>query len=303
MIVITGANGHLGQRLLRQLDGRRELRAVVRSERAARQVAALELQHPVDVRVADYLDADAMTQALTGASHVVHLVGIIKESSTSTYVQAHEQTTEVLCAAAAAAGVRRIVYLSILGSRPDSANACLASKGAAEVALMQAPTAALVVRVPMVLGEGDYASAALGRRAGKGWNVLLRGASLEQPIYADDVIQAIIAGTSAGANSQGLDNVVVDLAGPTSLTRADLTRRAAAVVGRQTRVISVPLGLGMLLGFVLERLLANPPVTRTMLKVLDHDDRVDAEPACRTLGIDLTELDVALARCLARRPE
>ncbi|MDH3641255.1 MAG: NAD(P)H-binding protein [Gammaproteobacteria bacterium] len=299
MIVITGANGHLGRRLLRQLDGRRELRAVVRSERAARQVAALGLRHPVDVRVADYLDADAMTQALTGASHVVHLVGIIKESSTSSYAQAHEQTTEVLCTAAAAAGVSRVVYLSILGSRPDSANACLASKGAAEAALMQAPTPALVVRVPMVLGEGDYASAALGRRAGKGWNVLLRGASLEQPIYADDVIQAIVAGTSA----QSLDNVAVDLAGPTSLTRADLTRRAAAVVGRRTRIFSVPLGLGMVLGFVLEWLMANPPVTRTMLKVLDHDDRVDAGPACRILGIDLTELDVALARCLAPTPE
>ena len=68
--------------------------------------------------------------------------------------------------------------------------------------LIQAATPALVLRVPMVLGEGDYASAALGRRARKSWNVLLRGASYEQPIYADDVTHAIVAGMRA----DGLDN-------------------------------------------------------------------------------------------------
>jgi uncharacterized protein YbjT (DUF2867 family) len=152
----------------------------------------------------------------------------------------------------------------------------------------------LVVRVPMVLGEADYASAALGRRARNGWNVLLRAASREQPIYAGDVIQAILA----GMNAAGLDDVAVDLAGPTSLSRADLTRRAAAALGRRTRIISVPLGVGLALVAMLERLSANPPVTRAMLQVLDHDDRIDPNPTCRRLGIELTDLDTVLGKCL-----
>jgi uncharacterized protein YbjT (DUF2867 family) len=160
---------------------------------------------------------------------------------------------------------------------------------------MEAATQALVVRVPMVLGEGDFASAALGRRARKGWNLLLRASSYEQPIYAGDVIQAIVAGFGVS----GADDLTVDLAGPTSLSRADLTRRAAAALGRRTRIISVPLGLGLAFAFVLERLSANPPVTRTMLRVLDHDDRIDPEPARRRLGIELTDLDTMLARCVA----
>jgi uncharacterized protein YbjT (DUF2867 family) len=294
MIVVTGANGHLGRRLLRELSGRRRLRAVVRSERAATRIRELDLAPAPEIHVVDYLDQAAMTDSLTGVSHVVHLVGIIKESASASYTQAHEKTSTVLAAAAAAAAIDRIVYLSILGSHPDSPNKCLASKGAAEQILMSAPTPALVVRVPMVLGEGDYASGALERRARKGWNVLLRAASLEQPIYAGDVIQAIVAGISAG----GLDDVAVDLAGPTSLRRADLTRQAALVLGRRTRIVSVPLALGLALVYLLERLSANPAVTRTMLRVLDHDDRIDAESAGRRLGVELTPLGITLGNCL-----
>jgi len=294
VIVVTGANGHLGQLLLRELSGRRVLRGVVRSERAAAQIRALGLKPAPEICVVDYLDRAAMTRALAGASHVVHLVGILKESSHSSYVDAHQNTSRVLCAAALEADIDRIIYLSILGSHPESANDCLASKGAAEGVLMQAETPALVVRVPMVLGQGDHASAALGRRAGKAWNVLLHATSYEQPIYAGDVIQAIIAGIS----SSGLDDVAVDLAGPTSLSRADLTRRAAATLGRSTRIVSLPLAVGLAFVSVLERLVGNPAVTRAMLEVLDRDDRIDPEPGRRRLGIELTDLDVTLAKCL-----
>jgi uncharacterized protein YbjT (DUF2867 family) len=309
VIVVTGANGHLGQRLLRTLCAqqgpRADVRAVVRSEQAAQQIRVLNLGPRLEICVVDYLDAAAMALALAGASQVVHLVGILKQTPSSSYTDAHENACRGLCAAAVVAGVRRIIYLSILGSSPERANACLASKGAAERVLMEAATPALILRVPMVLGEGDYASSALKRRAGAPWNVLLRGASYEQPIYADDVVQAICSGINTSSNTEStpenkdeLDNVAIDLAGPTSLSRADLTRRAAVMLDRRTRVVSVPLVLGMALVFVLERLLANPPVTRTMLKVLDHDDRIDPGPACRRLGITLTPLNTTLSKCL-----
>ncbi|MCZ6709370.1 MAG: NAD(P)H-binding protein [Gammaproteobacteria bacterium] len=294
MIVVTGANGNLGRQLLRELSGRQAVRGVVRSKRAAAQIKALDLIPEPEIRVVDYLDQAAMNSALAGASHVVHLVGILKEASHNSYADAHQNSSRVLCAAAREAGVDRIIYLSILGSHPDSPNECLASKGAAEGLLMQAATPALVVRVPMVLGPGDYASAALGRRAKKRWSVLLRASSYEQPIYAGDVIQAIIS----GIGSRGLDDVAVDLAGPTSLSRGDLIRRAAAMLGRSTRVVSLPLGIGLAFVSILERLLVNPAVTRAMLEVLDHDDRIDPEPGRRLLGIELTRLDVTLAKCL-----
>jgi NADH dehydrogenase len=296
VIVVTGANGNLGKRLLKTLAARGQAsRAVVRSARAAGEIEALSLGDAVDVQILDYLDGSAMETALRGADAVVHLVGIIKESASSRYADAHEGTTRVLAEAAAAAGVGRIIYLSIVGTAEDSSNSCLASKARGETLLRAGTVPTLVLRVPMVLGEGDYASAALKRRAMSSANVLLRASSLEQPIYAGDVIAAVLA---ALERPEPL-GTTLDLAGPESLTRAELTRRAAASVGRRTRVLSLPLALGMLLARVLERLSPTPPVTRAMLGVLDHDDVVDNAPAVGTLRIELTPLDDALRLCLA----
>jgi len=300
MIVITGANGNLGQRLLRELSGGAvALRALVRSARAAEQIRALSLEPEPEIVEVDYLDVAAMTAALADATAVVHLVGIIKESGRSTYRAAHEDATAVLCdALAGAAEPPRVIYLSILGSSAGAANPCLASKGRAEERLLQAALPALVLRVPMVLGEGDYASAALAARASRDRAVVLRASSLEQPIYAGDVtaaVRAVIDAPPAQAPTGA-----VDLAGPESLTRAALTERAAAVLGGRCRVLSLPLGLGLLAAGILEKLSASPPVTRVMLGVLDHDDAIDPARAAARLGIELTPLDETLRRVLAQ---
>jgi uncharacterized protein YbjT (DUF2867 family) len=291
-VLVTGANGHLGRRLLARLAGERPLRAVVRSERAARAVAGAA---EVETRVLDYADAQALRAAAGGCSHAVHLVGIVKEGSTSSYRRAHEATCEAMAAAAAAAGLQRIVYLSILGSDPDSPNPCLASKGRAERILLAAKTPALVLRVPMVLGEGDPASQALRSQARAPFVFVTRGGtSREQPIYAGDVVEAIVAGLTR----EGLDDVALDLAGPESLSRRELLARAAALHGRRPRALPLPLGLVRGGVGLLERLTSDPPLTRAMLGVLDHDDDIDPSQGCRSLGIELTSLDETLRRCV-----
>lgn len=307
MILITGANGNLGRRLIAQLGAEVPIRAVVRSEQAARTIAPDRAANNdgaanLDVRVLDYLDQEAMSEAAQGCSHLVHLVGIIKESATSTFEAAHEATTRVVVEAARRARLNGVVYMSILGSRPDAANACLASKGRAEDILRQGEIPALIIRVPMVLGEGDYASRALYFRARSRIAFQFRAASLEQPIYAGDVLAAILTGlnlNSAATECSGS----FDLAGPESLSRADLTQRAAEVMGVPAPlVISLPLGLGMLAAALLEKLGDRPPVTRAMLGVLNHDDRIDPGPAARSLGISLTPLKQMLRSCLVESP-
>jgi uncharacterized protein YbjT (DUF2867 family) len=300
-ILVSGANGNLGRRLLRRLAGTHALRAVVRSERAAQAVRSAGVLPAPELLVLDYADEEGLAAAARGCTHAVHLVGILKESRTSGYLDAHERACEALARAADAAGLRRIVYPSILGAGPDSANACLASKGHAERILLDARTPALVLRVPMVLGEEDHAVLALRARASAATALLVRGgATLEQPIYAGDVVDAIVRGLDA----PGLDAVALDLAGPESLTHRALVARAAALLGRPApRVIGLPRAVAFAGAWLAERLLADPPVTRAMLDVLDHDDRIDPADACRRLGISLTPLDETLRRCLAQPDE
>ena len=301
-ILVTGANGQLGRRLIRRLSReapprpRQAVRALVRSQRAARSIEALCRETGADLAIVDYADAAALTRAAAGGDAIVHLVGILKETSVNRYVDAHERASEAIAAAADAAGLRRIVALSILGSHPEAGNACLASKGRTEEILLLAKTPAVVIRVPMVIGSGDPASQALVRQATAGRTTLVRGgATREQPIAADDVVEAIAA---ALARSD-LDDVALDLAGPESLSHRELVARAAAVLGREVSFRSVPLALVRAFAFFAETLLSEPPLTRAMLGVLEHDDDIDPTPACRALGIALTPLDEALRRGLA----
>ncbi|MFV2090532.1 MAG: SDR family oxidoreductase [Pseudomonadales bacterium] len=299
MILITGANGNLGRRLIESLGEGFRVRAVVRSQRAARSITTAG----VEVRIVDYLDLEAMAEAAQGCSHIVHLVGIIKESTGSTYEAAHQGTSTVIAQIAALAGVSRVVYLSILGATLASRNPCLASKARAETLLLGGAVPVLVLRIPMVLGEGDFASRSLYHRARRRFSLQLRASSLEQPIYAGDVIEAIQCGIDGDRRDAGVgQSIVLDLAGPRSLSRRALTKSAATILGNRTRVISLPLWFGLLGAWLLEKVSADPPVSRAMLEVLDHDDDIDPRAAMDQLGMSLTPLEQALRRCLVDSP-
>jgi len=299
--LVTGANGHLGRRLLARLASTGSpARAVVRSESAADQLRRLPFAAAFDIRVLRYADHDALAAAASDCRVVVHLVGILKQGRTTRYEDAHERTAETLAGAAARAGVERIVYLSILGSRSGDTNPCLASKGRAEEILLRGKVPVVVLQVPMVLGPGDVATRALRGQVFAPVLALARGgATWEQPIDAEDVVSAVIA----AADRPALAGQVIQLAGPEALTHRTLVVRAAALHGRRPRVVPVPLAAVKLVAAILERVSADPPFTRAMLGVLEHDDRIDPEPACASLGITLTPLDATLRRCVGPEAE
>ena len=293
---MTGANGRLGRRLLRHLASHSAgvPRALVRSRFAADALSDLAPTAPIEVWTADYANVSALEDAVAGCTRVAHLAGILKETTRSRYVDAHERATEALAHAAAAGGVRRIVYLSILGASPESRNACLASKGRAERILLEGKVPSTVLRVPMVLGPGELAALALRAQASARVVWLVRGgASMEQPLDADDLMRAVLAALDDDSESHR----AFDLAGPESLPRAELLARAAALLGRRPRVVAVPQLAARLLAAVAEWL-PEPPLTRAMLGVLEHDDRIDPAPACRALGLALTPLAETLRRSL-----
>ncbi|HEU4429959.1 MAG TPA: NAD(P)H-binding protein, partial [Myxococcota bacterium] len=82
-LVVTGANGRIGQSLLRGAAG--PARALVRSQRAAAALAGTG----ADVRVIDLRDVDALARAAEGCTAWIHLVGILKETRAARYADAH----------------------------------------------------------------------------------------------------------------------------------------------------------------------------------------------------------------------
>jgi len=300
-VLVTGANGHLGLQLIghwlarEPKDGEApEVTAAVRSERAA---ALLRERFGGALRVAvvDPLDSESLARAAAGCESAVHLIGILREGGGNRYVDAHERSCEALSRAALRVGLRRIVYLSSLGADAASQNPCLASRARAEQVLLRSVTPTLVLRLPMVIGEEDYAAQRLRAQAQSRWVPLVDGgASLEQPIDARDVIQAI----QRGLELPGFGDLVLELAGPEALPRRDLVLRCAALYGGKPGIVPIPEALARSAAALFERISANPPLTRPMLEILEHDDDIDPEPACDALELRLTPLAETLRRCV-----
>ena len=293
-ILITGANGHLGRLLIRTLAddaSAAPVRAVVRSERAARSLDDLPAPERREVRIIDYRDRAGLEEAAQGCAAAIHLVGILKQSRANRYANAHEQPAQALSAACAAAGVARLVHTSIHGADPASRNGCLASRGRTDEILLASPVPAVILRVPMVLGPGDAAAEALRHQATSGRARLVRGgAALQQPIAAADVVAALLAATRPGVPGDR----VLELAGPESLPHRALVERTARILGRAVTFASTPMIAARAFAWLAETLMADPPLTRDMLEVLEQDDAVDPQPAQQALGIELTPLDDAL---------
>ena len=105
MIVITGATGQLGrlviQSLLKTVPAN-EIVAAVRSPEKAADLAALGVQ----VRRADYTQADTLAAAFTGAEKLL----LISSSEVGSRTPQHRAVVD----AAKAAGVTLIAYTSVL---------------------------------------------------------------------------------------------------------------------------------------------------------------------------------------------
>ncbi len=101
-LAIIGANGFIGSRLVEQfhLGARHEVVPIVRQPSSL----ALPARFSLDWRLGDALDATSLQAALAGCEGVVH-------AAIGDPVQI-ERMPEILCQAAAAAKIRRVVYLS-----------------------------------------------------------------------------------------------------------------------------------------------------------------------------------------------
>ena len=110
-IVVTGASGYLGRHVLRLLSEQgHHVRAVSRS--------AKELEGATEVVIGDVRSAEDMARVCEGMDILVHGAGLVsfEPEDASRLYEIHLTGTEVTLAAARAAGISRVVYISTSGT-------------------------------------------------------------------------------------------------------------------------------------------------------------------------------------------
>lgn len=208
-IAVTGATGQLGRLIVNRLRAKVRADDIVALARRPSDAAALG----VTVRRADYTLPDTLDAALAGIDTLMMISG----SEVGQRVAQHRNLID----AAIKAGVRRVVYTSVLHA--DRSTLALAPEHVATEAMLASSRLGVTV-----LRNGWYTENYTAAAAGAVARGVLIGsaghgriASATRADYADAAVAVLLG--------QGHDGQVYELAGDTAYTLADL----AAAISRQ----------------------------------------------------------------------
>lgn len=151
VVLVTGATGYIGGRLAPRLlaDGH-AVRVLVRSPDKLRDVPWAA---DVDIVEGDLSDPDSTEAALAGVQvlyYLVHSMGAGKG-----FEEREKSAAELVVAAAARAGVQRIVYLGGLHPANVDLSTHMRSRAAVGKILLDSPVDAIVFQAGVVIGSGS----------------------------------------------------------------------------------------------------------------------------------------------------
>ncbi|MBW8767102.1 MAG: NAD(P)H-binding protein [Geodermatophilales bacterium] len=228
-ILVTGASGFVGSRLVAALDGEgHEVRAMTRRpgryEGAGRPIAG------------DVGEERSLREALEGCEAAYYLVHSLDHPD---FERKDADAARAFARAAAATGIDRIVYLGGLGQDSDQLSRHLRSRREVERLLGGTGVPVTVLRAGIVVGHGGV-SWELTRQlvAHLPAMVTPRWVSTRtQPIAVADVVRYLV-GVLDAPEAAGR---VFEVGGPEVLTYLQMMTRVAEIQNRHLFVVPVPL--------------------------------------------------------------
>jgi uncharacterized protein YbjT (DUF2867 family) len=289
VILLTGGTGFVGGHVLKALSAAgRPVRCLVRKPSKA----SLDCE----VVQGDMTDADSLRRAVEGVDTVVHLVAI-RQGSDEKFERIMVRGTRDLLAAAKEAGVGRFVHMSALGTSEESKDLVpyYGAKWEMEKAVEGSGIPYVIFRPSFVFGGdgGILPTFAKLARLTPVTPIIGSGEQRIQPIWADDVG----AYFDSALNLEAATNRTFEVGGPDVVSWNEFWERLKRVKGIRRPSVHVPVGLMKVNALVTERLPGNIPLTRDLLKMLEHGNNVVSnDDAVTTFQLPLVPLDEQFRR-------
>lgn len=232
-ILVTGATGYIGGRLLRRLEvAGRPVRCLARRAEYLRGRVA----ESTEVWAGDVLQPDSLTAALNGVRTAYYLVHSM--AAGASFEERDRRAAANFGAAARAAGVRRIIYLGGLGGASEALSAHLRSRREVGDLLRESGVPVTEFRASIVIGSGSL-SFELIRALVERLPVMLtpRWVSvMAQPIAIEDLLSYLLA----ELEHPGDDDRTFEIGGTDQVSYGDLMREYARQRGLRIWMLPVP---------------------------------------------------------------
>jgi uncharacterized protein YbjT (DUF2867 family) len=310
-ILITGASGFVGSMLTsRLLGGEHELRALARDPERVRDALDAQLLRErrfetmsgatgaVELVAGDVLSGEGLAEALEAVDVAYYLIHSMESTASGSFPERERVAAQNFAAAAANAGVGRIVYLGGLagGTQPPSVH--LASRLEVERILLDAVPGSVALGASIVIGAGSRSFRFLVRLIERlpvlalpSWR---RFAT--QPIDARDVIEMLIA----AATVQGISGRRLELGGPERLTYEQMIARIAAIMLVARPALRLRFSLTPFAARVASAITAeDPELILALMEGLQSDLLPAEDHAAELLGVDLHSYDSAVEHALS----
>jgi uncharacterized protein YbjT (DUF2867 family) len=295
VILVTGGSGFVGGHVVHELRARDlQVRCLVRDPRRGAKLAALGCE----LVQGDVTDPTSLRRAVEGAEAVVHLVAI-RTGSERDFQRIMVDGTRDLLAAAKEAGVGRFVHMSALGTSEETKDLVpyYRAKWEMEEQVRASGLPYVIFRPSFVFGRdgGILPTFAKLARYSPVTPITGRGRQRIQPIWADD----LAAYFGAAASRDDVAGETYELGGPDPVTWNEFWARLKRALGQRRPSVHIPMAFMKANALVTERLPGNIPLTRDLLKMLEHGDNVVSnDDAVRTFQISLMPLDEQLRRAV-----
>lgn len=268
-VLITGASGFIGQRLLKALRAESaDIRCLVRRP--------LPLDG-IEIANGDLLQPETLPAAMAGVDTAYYLVHSMGGGRAG--FEGRDRAAAVnFSKAATAAGVRRVIYLGGLGYDSGDLSEHLKSRLEVGKILSSAPFATTFLRAAVILGSGG-ASYEMLHSLVEHLPIMItpRWVSTKcQPIAVGDVINYLVGCLHEERTAGG----TFDIGGPEILSYREMMERFAAIKGRRLLIIPVPVLTPKLssywIGFItpIKPSIAMPLIEGLANEVICRDNRI-----------------------------
>jgi NADH dehydrogenase len=289
VILVTGAGGFTGSRIIARLVQEGEgPRALVRNPATAK----VSLPEPSAEQVADMAIGDTtkpatLAPALEGVDTVIHTAFITAERKQGpgvNYYDTNVRGTRNLVEAAENAGVRRIVVLSGLGTRPAKPGSYMEGRYEAEQAVRESRLAWSILGPSVQFGRGAAFFTGLADLI-KGIPLVVpmvgNGTLQFQPIWVEDTVTCLL---KMAREPQIYDGRSIEVGGPDVFTYAHILDMLMTKLGKRRVKAPGPLPLVALGAGVMELALPKPPITRAALGLFAFPNRTDLDAVEKNFG-------------------